>query len=84
MGADWHTHPGGQALFIVSGNGRVQRDDGETVRVGPGDTVYAPPGERHWHGATEDSFMVHLSITAGGPTAWEAEKVSDADYARNR
>ncbi len=48
--------------------------------MGPGDTVYAPAGERHWHGAAPDSPMMHLSITYGGATEWDAEKVSDEDY----
>ncbi len=77
---DWHTHPGGQALYVVTGAGRVQTDGGETVAVGPGDVVYAPPGELHWHGAGPDSFMVHLSITHGGATEWLERKVTDDEY----
>jgi len=77
---DWHSHPGGQVLYIVGGNGRVQNAAGDTVAVSAGDTVYAPPGEVHWHGATPGAPMIHLSITAGGPTAWEPRKVSDEDY----
>ena len=37
---DWHTHPEGQVLYCVSGAGRVQNDDGETVTISPGDVVY--------------------------------------------
>ncbi len=80
---DWHTHPEGQVLYCVSGAGRVQNDDGETVTITPGDVVYAPPGERHWHGAAPRSHMVHLSLTTGGLTAeWLPDKVSDEEYGR--
>ena len=79
---DWHTHPDGQVLYIVSGAGKVQTDTGETVRVSAGDVVYSPAGEKHWHGASENSFMMHLSLTTGGATQWLPEKVSDDDYRR--
>jgi quercetin dioxygenase-like cupin family protein len=70
---DWHHHPGGQVLFVLTGRGRVvaERDDGgihEEV-FGPGDIVVADPGECHWHGAADDSFMSHLSVTAE-TTVW--------------
>ena len=77
----WHTHPSGQILYIVSGAGLVQTDDGSTVEVSPGDVVYALPGERHWHGARPDSPMMHLSLTSGGVTEW-GSKVNDEEYRR--
>jgi quercetin dioxygenase-like cupin family protein len=77
---DWHTHPDGQVLYVVSGAGKVQNDGGETVVVSGGDVVYTPAGERHWHGSTEHTHMTHLSLTTGGATEWDAEKVSDGDY----
>lgn len=79
---DWHSHPDGQVLYIVSGAGKVQTDAGETVQVSAGDVVYSPAGEKHWHGASENSFMMHLSLTTGGATEWLPEKVSDDDYGR--
>ena len=79
--SDWHTHPSGQILYIVSGVGLVQTDDGSTVEVSPGDVVYASPGERHWLGARPDSPMMHLSLTSGGVTEWGG-KVSNEDYQR--
>jgi quercetin dioxygenase-like cupin family protein len=81
---DWHTHPEGQVLYIASGSGRVQKDDGETVEVSAGDVVYSPAGETHWHGATERSYLMHLSLTTGGPTEWLPDKVSDEDYGSSR
>ena len=44
------------------------------------DVVYASPGEKHWHGARENSPMVHLSLTTGGATQWGTEKVTDESY----
>lgn len=79
---DWHTHPEGQVLYVVSGSGRVQTADGETIQVGPGDVVHTPPGEEHWHGAAPHSYMMHLSLTTGGATEWMPRKVSDEDYGR--
>ncbi len=80
---DWHTHPDGQVLYIVSGAGKVQKDGGETVQVSAGDVVYAPAGEKHWHGAGERSYLMHLSLTTGGATEWLPEKVSEQDYRRS-
>ena len=77
---DWHTHGDGQVLYCVSGAGFVQRDDGTTAQLSPGDVVYSPAGERHWHGATERSHLVHLSLTTGPATEWFPEKVTDEEY----
>ena len=77
---DWHTHAEGQVLYCVSGAGLVKRDDGETAEMSPGDVVYSDPGERHWHGATATSHLVHLSLTTGAPTEWFPEKVTDEQY----
>lgn len=64
----WHTHPGGQILYIVAGKGRVMKriDDSdehdELYKIDPGDIIYTAKDEKHWHGAEPDSFMVHLAI----------------------
>lgn len=79
---DWHTHPAGQVIYVVSGTARVQTEGGETVEAGPGDAVHAPAGELHWHGAGPDEQMIHLSITHGGPTEWTDRKVTDEEYGR--
>ncbi len=58
----WHTHPLGQTLYVGAGAGRVQAW-GEPVReIRPGDTVWIPPGEKHWHGAAPETGMVHLAF----------------------
>ncbi len=79
---DWHSHPEGQVLYIASGAGKVQTDDGDTVHFSTGDVVYSPAGETHWHGAAERSYLMHLSLTTGAPTEWLPDKVSDEDYYR--
>jgi quercetin dioxygenase-like cupin family protein len=76
---DWHVHPGGQTLFVMSGRGRIGDRDGSMATFGPGDIVLAEPGEVHWHGAAPDSSMVHLSVT-NETTIWTDEPVDDATY----
>src|SRR5215218_1088974 len=53
----WHTHPAGQTLIVVSGRGRVQRQDGPIEDIRPGDVVWFSAGEKHWHGAAPDVAM---------------------------
>ncbi len=65
----WHVHPGEQVLYILDGEGRVGTE-GHEERVKPGDVVYAPSGERHWHGAAPGASMTHLSVNTVGPPEW--------------
>ncbi len=58
----WHTHPLGQTLYVLSGVGRVQKDGERLREIKPGDTVWIPPGEKHWHGAAPGTGMVHLAF----------------------
>lgn len=58
----WHTHPLGQTLIVTSGLGRVQRDGGPVEEIRPGEVVWFPPGERHWHGASADQAMSYLAV----------------------
>lgn len=79
----WHTHPAGQALIVVSGFGRVQREGGPVEEIRPGDVVWFPAGEKHWHGAAPKVAMTHIAITEsvdGQNVTW-MEKVTDAEYA---
>ncbi len=81
---NWHTHPEGQILYVVTGEGRAQQEGEPVVEIGPGDVVYFAPGEKHWHGAGPDTFMIHMAInpanTTGGGTDW-MEPVNDEEYA---
>src|SRR5205085_11120257 len=56
----WHTHPLGQTLIVTAGCGCAQRDGGAVEEIRPGDVVWFPPGERHWHGATATTAMTHI------------------------
>ena len=78
----WHTHPAGQTLIITSGAGWVQREGGPIEEVGPGDVVWFPPEEKHWHGASPNKAMSHIAIQEekdGKVVDW-LEKVSDEQY----
>ena len=78
----WHTHPLGQTLLVIFGAGRVQRDGGEVEDIRPGDIVWIPPGEKHWHGASPDTAMSHIAIAEaldGKSVDW-LEHVTDAEY----
>jgi quercetin dioxygenase-like cupin family protein len=75
----WHQHPGGQLLHAVSGRGRVRSRDGQSHLLAPGDIVYAPPGEWHFHGGCPDSPMAHVAVSMGGPPEW-GDPVSDEEY----
>jgi quercetin dioxygenase-like cupin family protein len=61
----WHRHSGGQVLYVLEGLGRVGTRRGEPVELRPGDLVYAPPDEEHWHGAAEGQPMTHLALSFG-------------------
>jgi len=78
----WHTHPLGQTLIVTAGCGRVQRWGGPINEIRPGDVIWFPPGEKHWHGATPTTAMTHISIVENldGKTADWMEKVSDEQY----
>jgi quercetin dioxygenase-like cupin family protein len=78
----WHTHPLGQTLIITFGCGWVQREGGPIEEVRPGDVVWFPPGEKHWHGATPTTAMTHIAIqeTLNGKTVNWMEKVGDEQY----
>jgi quercetin dioxygenase-like cupin family protein len=80
----WHTHPLGQTLIVTAGCGWVQRDGGPVEEIRPGDVVWFPPGERHWHGATATTAMSHIAIQEklnGSPVDW-MENVTDEQYRR--
>jgi quercetin dioxygenase-like cupin family protein len=78
----WHTHPLGQTLIVTSGCGWAQREGGPIEEIRPGDVVWFPPGEKHWHGATPTTAMTHIAIQEalnGKPVDW-LEHVSDQQY----
>jgi len=78
----WHTHPLGQTLIVTAGSGWVQREGGSIEEIHPGDVIWFPPGEKHWHGASPTTAMTHIAIQEqldGKAVDW-LEKVSDEQY----
>jgi quercetin dioxygenase-like cupin family protein len=78
----WHTHPLGQYLIVTAGCGRAQRWGGPIEEIRPGDVVWFPPGEKHWHGAAPTTAMTHIAMQEsleGKAVEW-MEKVSDEQY----
>ena len=78
----WHSHPLGQTLIVTAGCGRVQREGGPIEEIRPGDVVWFPPGEKHWHGASPTTSMTHIAVQEaldGKNVDW-LEHVSDEQY----
>ena len=78
----WHTHPLGQTLIVTSGSGWAQRMGGPVEEIRPGDVIWFPPGEKHWHGATATTGMTHIAVQErldGKAVEW-MEKVTDEEY----
>jgi len=79
---DWHTHPLGQTLIVTSGVGRVQGWGGSVEEIRPGDIIWTPAGQKHWHGASPTTGMTHIAIGErldGESVEW-LEKVTDEQY----
>ena len=78
----WHSHPLGQNLIVTAGCGLIQSWGGPVEKIRPGDVIWSPPGEKHWHGATETTAMTHISVVEqlDGRSADWMEKVSDEQY----
>ncbi len=74
----WHSHIRGQTLYVTEGRGLVQSRGDRIVEIGPGDVIFTPDGEEHWHGAAPDHFMTHLYITEG-EVHW-GDHVTDDEY----
>ena len=78
----WHTHPLGQTLYVLSGVGLMGLRNKAPQTINAGDTIWIPPGEEHWHGASATNSMTHIAIQEelNGSVAEWLEKVSDEQY----
>jgi quercetin dioxygenase-like cupin family protein len=66
---------------VTAGCGRAQRWGGPIEEIRPGDVVWIPPGEKHWHGAAPTTGMTHIAIQeVDGKSGDWLEKVSDEQY----
>ena len=84
----WHSHARGQYLRVTAGVARFGDRDGTVIEVHPGQTIYTPPGQDHWHGAGSDCFMEHIAMleSADDPaetTVWK-EHITDDEYEGRR
>ena len=79
----WHVHPLGQTLIVTAGCGLVHGWGSPVEQIRPGDVIWCPPGEKHWHGATATAAMTHIAIVEqldGKAVEW-MENVTDEEYA---
>ena len=79
---NWHTHPLGQTLYVLSGRGLAQKEGEPIVEFGSGDVLWFAPGERHWHGAAPDNEMTHVAMQeaqGGSHITWQ-EPVTESQY----
>jgi quercetin dioxygenase-like cupin family protein len=68
-----HVHVRDQVLHIIEGQGIVATETEKQI-VNPGDVITILAGTWHWHGATRDTAMCHISIKQPGPTDWDVEE----------
>ena len=80
--SNWHTHPAGQTLIVIDGQGLYQ-EKGKPVRtINKGETIICSSNVEHWHGASSQSPMTHIAITndkGQGGVVW-LNPVTDAEY----
>jgi quercetin dioxygenase-like cupin family protein len=80
----WHSHARGQYLRVTQGVARFGTRDGQILEVHPGQTLYTPPGQDHWHAAASGCFMEHIAMFEAGDdqattTTWK-EHITDDEY----
>jgi quercetin dioxygenase-like cupin family protein len=83
----WHSHVRGQYLRVTQGVARFGDRQGNIIEVHPGQTLYTPPGEEHFHAAGGETFMEHIAMLESGDdpattTTW-LEHITDDDYLGN-
>lgn len=75
---DWHSHTGGQFIYVIDGGGVIATRAGQHSSLRPGDLVVVPPNEVHWHGALPDVSLNHLTLSMG--ESQPQGRVDDATY----
>ena len=68
-----HYHESDQILIVTEGRGVVATEDAR-VEVGEGDVVFAPAGEKHWHGAMPGAPFAHITVTRKGGQTTQVEE----------
>jgi quercetin dioxygenase-like cupin family protein len=75
----WHSHRLGQALYIIEGVALIQSRSQRIIEAHPGDVIWTPPDEEHWHGAAPGQFMSHIALWETDDVQW-LEHVTDEEY----
>jgi quercetin dioxygenase-like cupin family protein len=80
--SNWHSHPLGQTLIVTAGSGYVQAWGQPVQEINPGDVIWTPPNEKHWHGAKATTSLTHIAIqeALNGKVVDWMEKVGDDQY----
>lgn len=68
----FHAHNSEQVLIVTSGRGYIATET-EKVEIAVGDVVLIPAGEKHWHGADEDSKFSHIYVSRLGSELTQLE-----------
>ena len=68
----FHTHDCEQLLIVTAGRGFVATEREKRV-VTSGDVVLFSAGEKHWHGATEESEFSHIYVMKTGSKLTQLE-----------
>ena len=78
---NWHSHPNGQIILSLEGEGYYQEKGSEKKILRKGDVVKCPANTPHWHGASPEKEYIQVAITSrlDGPTEWH-EAVTDDEY----
>ena len=69
----FHYHESDQLLIVTEGKGVVATES-ERAEVGEGDVVFAPAGEKHWHGALPGGTFAHITVTRKGSQTTQTEE----------
>ena len=77
----WHSHPGGQIILALEGEGFYQEKGSGKRILKKGDIVKCPSNTPHWHGASAEKEFIQIAITGRekGPTQW-LDPVTDEEY----
>lgn len=69
----FHAHDSEQILIVTAGKGIIATEI-EEKKITVGDIVIIPSGEKHWHGATEDSEFAHIYVSRLGTKLTQLEE----------
>jgi quercetin dioxygenase-like cupin family protein len=69
----FHAHDSEQVLMVTSGRGYIATET-EKKEITVGDVVLISAGEKHWHGAAEDSKFSHIYVSRLGSELTQLEE----------